>query len=74
MTNSLINWSLKDVVFNLLLLNLCLSRYEDHHKNMVSIRADPDTRILSLVKLITAFIVDLQRGMDYYNGVFERYK
>lgn len=49
-------------------------RYEDHHKNMASIRADPDTRILSLVKLITAFIVDLQRGMDYYNGVFERYE
>ncbi|XP_054287830.1 BAI1-associated protein 3-like [Macrosteles quadrilineatus] len=45
--------------------------YEEQHKGMANMRADPDTRILALVKLITAFIVDLQKGTDYYNGLFE---
>ncbi|XP_066902110.1 BAI1-associated protein 3 isoform X2 [Halyomorpha halys] len=45
--------------------------YEDIHRNISGSRADPDTRIQGLVKLITALIVDLQKGIDHYNPMFE---
>ncbi|XP_039285685.1 BAI1-associated protein 3 isoform X2 [Nilaparvata lugens] len=48
-----------------------LEWYEEQHKVVASTRADPDARIAGLVKLITALIVDLQRGLDYYNATFE---
>ena len=50
----------------------CMHRYEENHKVVAGTRADPEMRIQGLVKLITALIVDLQRGLDYYNAMFER--
>ncbi|XP_024086156.1 BAI1-associated protein 3 isoform X2 [Cimex lectularius] len=48
-----------------------LDWYEEVHRNISVARADPDSRIQGLVKLITALIVDLQKGIDHYNPMFE---
>ncbi|KAK9502939.1 hypothetical protein O3M35_011619 [Rhynocoris fuscipes] len=48
-----------------------LEWYEEVHRSIAATRSDPDSRIQSLVKLITALIVDLQKGIDHYNPMFE---
>ncbi|KAL1129161.1 hypothetical protein AAG570_013692 [Ranatra chinensis] len=48
-----------------------LEWYDEVHRSVSSSKGDTDTRIQGLVKLITALVVDLQKGIDHYNAMFE---
>ncbi|XKL63074.1 hypothetical protein PGB90_005438 [Kerria lacca] len=48
-----------------------LEWYEESVKQLPLTRNDPDSRIRGLVRLFTLILVDLRRGLDYYNNPFE---
>lgn len=48
-----------------------LEWYEENARHLSLTRGDPDSRIRGLVKLFTTVLVDLRRGLDYYNNLFE---
>lgn len=47
--------------------------YEENRKFMSSGHGDPENRLKGFVRLVTAILIDLQKGIEHYNVLFEKY-
>ncbi|XP_065210917.1 BAI1-associated protein 3 isoform X2 [Planococcus citri] len=45
--------------------------YDENAKHLSVTRGDPDSRIRALIQVFSAVLVDLRRGLDFYNSIFE---
>ncbi|KAL4084626.1 hypothetical protein QTP88_027557 [Uroleucon formosanum] len=45
--------------------------YEENRKFMTSGQHDPETRLKGFVRLVTSVLIDLQKGVEHYNVLFE---
>ncbi|VVC39810.1 Mammalian uncoordinated homology 13, subgroup, domain 2,Mammalian uncoordinated homology 13, domain 2,C2 [Cinara cedri] len=45
--------------------------YEENRKCIATGQHDPETRLKGFVKLVTAVLIDLQKGIEHYNVLFE---
>ncbi|XP_072156728.1 BAI1-associated protein 3 isoform X1 [Bemisia tabaci] len=48
-----------------------LEWYEETYRGVAGHPGDPESKVKSLAKLVTAMLVDLQRGLHHYNSLFE---
>lgn len=46
--------------------------YEENRKFMATGQHDPETRLKGFVRLVTAILIDLQKGVEHYNVLFEK--
>ncbi|KAF0772787.1 BAI1-associated protein 3 [Aphis craccivora] len=45
--------------------------YEENRKFMATGQHDPETRLKGFVRLVTSVLIDLQKGVEHYNVLFE---